>query len=120
MRVPADIFDHLAVAEHDRAFAAIGDAAVVCDHEHGGAEALVEVADKGKDLGACLGVEIAGGLIGEKDGRIDGKGAGDGNALALSAGEFVGEVFDAVIEANEGEQLAGTLRGFGLFPASKV
>ena len=41
------------------------------------------------------GVEIAGGLIGQQDRREDAERAGDGYALALAAGEFVGQMVQA-------------------------
>ena len=68
---------------------------------------LVEVVDEAQDFGAGVGVEIAGGLVGEEDGRLEGQGAGDGDALALAAGELVGQVVEAVVEADELEQAAG-------------
>ena len=94
------------VAQGDGARAAFGDTVIVGDDEDGGAEALVEVADEREDLGAGVRVEVAGGLVGEQDGRGEGEGAGDGDALALAAGEFVGEVIEAVAELHEVEQFA--------------
>jgi len=48
------------------------------------------VVEEGHDLVAGLGVEVSGGLVGEDDGGVIDQGAGDGDALALAAGEFVG------------------------------
>ena len=49
---------------------------------------------------AGLGVEVAGGLVGEDDGRAVDERAGDGDALALAAGELVGLVVHAGFEAD--------------------
>jgi hypothetical protein len=93
---PAHIPGDAGIAQGNGARAAFGDTGIVGDDEDGGAEALVEVAYEGQDLGAGMGVQVAGGLIGEEDGRGKGEGAGDGDALALAAGELVGEVIEAV------------------------
>ena len=52
----------------------------------------VELVEEGHDLIAGVGVEVAGGLVGEDDGGLVDEGAGDGDALALAAGELVGLV----------------------------
>ena len=72
----------------------------------------VESVERGHDLDAGLGVEIAGRLVGQDDGRAVDEGAGDGDALALAAGEFVGLVVHARLEADVGERLLGALDAF--------
>jgi hypothetical protein len=73
-----------------------------------------------EDIGAGVGVEVAGGFVGEEDGGIDGEGAGDGDALAFAAGEFVGEVVGSFGEANEVEEFVGAVAGFAAVPATEV
>ena len=78
----------------------------------------VELLEEVDNLGAGLGVEVAGGFVGEDDGRRVGEGAGHGDALALSAGELEGLVVDAVAEADLFEDgdaaLFGLIRGDAL------
>ena len=69
------------------------------------------------DLEAGFGVEVAGGLVGQDDGGAVDQRAGDGDALALAAGELVGLVVHAGFEAHVGERFLGALdalrrRGF--------
>ena len=54
----------------------------------------MQIADQAQDLGAGVSVEVAGRLVGEQDRRIDRQRAGDGDALALAAGELVGQVVE--------------------------
>ena len=83
------------------------DGEVVADEEVGEAEALLEIAHEVEDLGLDGDVEGGGGFVADEEVRFGGEGAGDGDALALAAGEFVG-VFFAVGggEADLGEELA--------------
>ena len=60
------------------------------DHEDCCAEVFVHVVNELDDVDAGGGVEVAGRFIGEEDGRVDGEGAGDGDALALASGQFIG------------------------------
>ena len=66
---------------------------------------LRQFREQGHDLGAGLGVEVPGRLIGQQDGGPVDQRAGDGNALALAAGELVGFVMNAVSQADLGERL---------------
>ena len=52
------------------------------------------------------GVERAGGLVGEHERRLVGEGAGDGEALTLTAGQHAGRVPRLVGEPEEVEQVA--------------
>jgi hypothetical protein len=63
----------------------------VGDEDEGFALA-VQVVEEIEDFFAGLGVEVAGGFVGEDDERAVGKGAGDGDALLLAAGKLVGLV----------------------------
>ena len=79
------IGEDLAVADVDDAVSVLGDIGFVGDEDDGVAF-CVELIEEGHDFGAGLGVEVAGGLVGEDDGRTVDEGAGDGDALALAAG----------------------------------
>ena len=72
----------------------------------------LQFAEKREDGFASGGIEIAGGLIGEKNFRAIDEGAGDGDALLLAAGKFGGAMAEAMSEANALEGFAdarGTL-----------
>ena len=45
------------------------------------------------DFAAGVGIEVAGGLIGQQQFRLVDEGAGDGDALLFAAGKLVGLVF---------------------------
>ena len=80
---------------------------VVRDDQDGRAQALVQIVDQRQNLLAGVRIEIAGGLVGQQNRRIDGERARDGDALALAAGKFVGQVREAVRELHQVQQLAG-------------
>ena len=83
---PSPGVDDLAVLHAGDALGGGGDVVVVGDHQDRLA-ALVEAAEQLDHLVAALGVEGAGGLVGEQERRLVGEGPGDGEALALAAGE---------------------------------
>src|SRR4051794_35396277 len=74
------------------------------DDQDRGVEALVQVVEEVEDVGSGAGVEIAGGFVREQDGRVEGQGARDGNALTLAAGEFVRQMIEAMAELHQLEQ----------------
>ena len=59
-------------------------------------------------------VEVAGGLVGEDDGRLAGQGPGDGHPLPLSAGELRGPGRRPRTEADEVEGIHGPPPPLGL------
>lgn len=74
---------------------------------------LAELLDHFEDLGGHFGIEGGSGFIEEEEAGFDGDGAGDGDALSLSAGEF-GRFFVAVIgEAESFEEFHGVGLGIG-------
>ena len=80
------------VDEADAAIGGGGDIDAVGDQDHGG---LFPAGEGGEEIdhgGAGSGVEIAGGLVGEEDGRAVDESAGEGGALHLAAGELMGSV----------------------------
>src|SRR5208282_94387 len=98
--------EDLAVADVDDAVSKLRDIGLV-GYEDDGVAAGVELVEEGHDLEAGLGVKVAGGLIGEDDRRVVDQGAGNGDALALAAGELVGLVHHARFQAHIGEGLLG-------------
>ena len=51
-------------------------------------------------LAAGVGVQSAGGLVGQDDRRVAHQSPGDGHALLLAAGELVGQVLELVAQAH--------------------
>ena len=89
------ILHDVAVEEVDDAAGVARVALRVGDHHDGGA-LLVEFGEQVHHLLAVLGVEVAGGLVGEDELGVGDHGAGDGDALLLSARELLREVLGAV------------------------
>ena len=80
--------DDQAVAHVDDAVAARADAGIVGDDDEGLALLRVELLHEAHDLVGGLRVERAGRLVGPDDRRVVDERAGDGDALALAAGEL--------------------------------
>jgi hypothetical protein len=78
---------------------------VVRDHEDGLAQPLVQVAQNLEHGFGVLGVEVAGGLVGQQNGRVVDDGARDGHALLLAAGERVGLVIQPAGDAEQAQHL---------------
>ena len=108
--VPA-VADDLAVAHDHDAFAVGGDVEFVGDHDDGDAR-VVEFLEQPHDLDAGAGVEIAGGLVGQDEFRLVDQGAGDGDALLLSAGKLAGMMVTPVAQADLLQRLEGALSAF--------
>ena len=72
-----------------------------------GLAAGVQAAEQLDDLGAALGVECAGRLVGEQQGRLVGQRPGDGQPLPLAAGEHAGDGSRLVADAEQVEQVTG-------------
>ncbi len=62
-------------------------------------------------LGGHLGVEGGGGFIEKEEAGFDGEGSGDGHALALAAGEFVGALVGVRFQFEAGQESHGLLEG---------
>ena len=83
-----------------------GDSGIVAHHEHQPAFLVREVA---KDFGnqpAGFGVEHAGGLIGEDDGRIAGQRARHRHALLFAAAQVFRQVVHPLRQADARQQVA--------------
>lgn len=61
---------------------------VVFDGENGDAVLAIDVIEEGIDLGLALGVDAGGGFVEDEELRVPEEGAGDGDLLALPAGEI--------------------------------
>ncbi len=83
------------------------------DHDDGHAELRAEFTEKIEDGFAGGGVEIAGGLVGEKDFRAIDESAGDGDALLFAAGEFRGAMAEPMGEADALEGFTDSCGAFG-------
>jgi len=101
-----------AVADGDDAVSVLGDVWLMGD-EDDGVSLGVEVVEEGHDLVAGLGIQVAGGFVGEDDGGPIDEGSGDGDALALATGEFIRLVHHAGAEIDGGEHLLGAEDAFG-------
>src|SRR5262245_7604750 len=82
-------------------------ARVVRDHYHCLAEFGLELAQQAEDLFGVAGVEIAGRLIGDDEGGIGDDGAGNGDALLLTARQRAREMVEAVGEADDAQRRFG-------------
>ena len=78
------------------------------DHYYG--DALpVQFPQQRQDLLLAGGIQVTRGFVGEDDARPVDQGAGDGDALLLPAGQFVGLVVRALPQPHLGEQFLGAL-----------
>lgn len=72
---------------------------IVGDHQDGLLEVAAGSAEHAEDGVGVFGVEIAGWLVGKDDGGPGDECSGDGDALLLASGEFIGTVVEATIDA---------------------
>ena len=80
--------------DHDAVADVFDDGEVVRDEKHGDAALALDVLEEVDDLGADGNVEGADGFVANEEARFDSEGAGDADALALAAAEFVGVTVD--------------------------
>ena len=71
--------------------------------------------EQADDVVAGLGVEVAGRLVGQDDGRLAGQRAGDGDALLLAAGEVVRQAVQLFLKPQQRDNLHD--EGLIRFPA---
>src|SRR6266404_4668382 len=108
------MIEELAVGQDgDAGGEAFGQGALVGDHDDGHSEGVLNFAEEEKDLLAGGRVEIAGGLVGVKDGGMIYEGAGQGSALLLAAREFAGSMVMAGAEADAVEGLGYAMATLG-------
>ena len=89
-----------------------GDGVVVGDEHHGVAR-RVELLEHGEHLPARVGVQGAGGLVGQDHRRISRQSPGDGHPLLLAAGELGGLVAQLVAQAHHLQRHLGPLVALG-------
>ncbi len=83
-----------------------------------GVAGLVQAREQGHDLDAGLRIEVTGRFVGEQDRRIVDERAGDGDALPLTAGQFVGPwLMRCVSSTGSSAALARSSRSFFETPA---
>jgi len=97
----------VAVAEAEDAVAAAGELKVVGYEDAGESVFAVEALEEGEDAFGGLGVEIAGGFVGQQEFGLGDEGAGYGEALLFPAGELAGAMVAAVGQFYAGEPLCG-------------
>ncbi len=91
----------------------LDDRHVVADEQVGQPELLLQVEHEVDDLRLDRDVEGRDGLVGDDDLRVEGKRAGDAQALPLAAGEFMREACGLPgIEADPVHQMGDPLAGF--------
>ena len=109
----ADLLDAALVHDHD-AVGHLERLLLVVGHEDAGeADLVVQPPQPAAQLLADLGVERAEGLVEEEHARLDREGAGEGDALALAAGELRGQAVGEPVEldhAQEAHHLLADLR----------
>ena len=99
-----------AVSDMDDAIGVFGDIGFMGD-QHNRVAFFMQVFHKPHDFAAGLRIQVAGGLVGQDNRRIINKGAGNGDALALSTGKFIGLVVHAFAQVHCGER-GGALNAF--------
>ena len=99
--------DHTAVEKVNRALGIGRMRRRVGDHDDGRAFSI-QRGQHVHDVPAVLGIQVAGGLIGENHLWVGDDGPGHGDALLLPAGELPGPMPGAVIESDQFQDLAHT------------
>src|ERR1700677_4645516 len=97
------VFDvgDFAVAHVEDAVSDLGGLGVVGDHEDGLVELAAGLAEHVEGGIGVVGVEVAGGLVGEDYGGSGNQCSRDGDALLLSAGKLVGAVVETAFNTEE-------------------
>src|SRR5699024_2690728 len=106
-----------AVGEQHDAVGAGGGAGIVGDHDDGLAEFVDRGPQNAQHLLTGVRVEVAGGFVGDDDIRLRHECAGDGDALLLAAGEFVGRWWRRSLSPRRSTMRRKTRRS-GFFPDS--
>ncbi len=93
----------------DRPSAALGDMDIMRDDQYSGTESRVQAANERENFGAGMGIQVAGGLAGQQDRRVNRKRASNGAALPLAARKFIGEMIETRAQAHQPEQFPAPL-----------
>jgi len=110
----AELFEAAGAHDGDAGGELSDDGEAVGDEEAGEAEFGLELLEEEKDLSADGDVEGGDGFIGNDEARAEDERAGDADALALAAGEFVGEAGEGVFgKADTAEDGGGEVATLG-------
>lgn len=112
----SDFDDFAEVHDCDAVAHVAGDGEVVGDVEVGDAETVAEFGHEFHDGDADGDVEHGGGFVGDDESGVHDEGSGDGDSLALAAGEFVGVAEQKVLwwgESDESEEFEDSFFAFG-------
>jgi hypothetical protein len=101
----------LAVEEVEGAIGAGAEAVVVGDNDDG-LPPVNKLLEESKDALGGGGVEVAGGLVADDEGRVVGEGTGDGSALLLTAAKGTGELVSLIGDAHHVEEVHSALLCF--------
>ena len=107
-RGDGDFLRNPAVFHDDDPVGMFRDLPVVRHHDDGSALGVQALEDS-EHFRPALGIQVAGGFIGENDRRIVDQGVGDGHPLLLAAGELAGRIVEPVRQPDRGECLGGTI-----------
>ena len=88
---------NLAVLDREHPVAGVSDPLVVGDHDHGEPARVLFRQEEIEDAIPSRGVEVSGGLVCDKDRRVEQEGARDSNTLLFSPGELGGPVIEAIL-----------------------
>jgi hypothetical protein len=91
---------------------------VMGDHKHGLAELAVGADKHVKDDLRVLGIEVAGGLVGQHDGWVSDKRPGNGDALLLAAAELGGAMDETTLDGEQVAEMIEELAIQGLLAAA--
>ena len=94
---------------------------VVADEDQGQAQLVAQAHQEADDLGLERDVEGGDGFVGDDQVGLEGQGAGDGDPLALAAGELVRVLFELCgTEADPVEQGEGGVGEVGRWEAGEA
>ena len=99
------------VLDVNHAVSILGDIVLV-SYENDGIALALKTVEQSHDLHAGLGVEVASGFVGKDDRGLVHQSPGDGHALSLSTGKFVGLMLHAGFHAHSAERSPCTLHPF--------
>src|ERR1035437_2773212 len=109
-----------AVANVDGSLAAFGDCGVVRHHQHGRAQALVQIVNQFQNLEAGGGIQITRRLVGQQHRGIHAQRAGARHALPLPTGQSIRKMIETPPELHQRQQFARSSVNFLARPAAQM
>ncbi len=82
------IIDNLSIPEKNIPFGKGGNVRLVSDHDYGNSQLLIEALKNSHNFLAGFRIEIACGLVGQKDGRLVDQSPGSGHPLLFPSGKL--------------------------------